>query len=282
MSIQYQKVTNEGRQTIIAFIDGQMKVTDSESNPMFDSLFERLESGDHENIADMFDHEHAINRVFEHLSERVSVANGAVYFDGDPVDNVLSKHILRLIEAGEDTSFLINFWEKIATNPSENSREHLMDWLRREDFSITADGDIVGYKGLREDGTSIHAGPGIVDGVEQTGHLPNNEGSVIELPRSNVDDDTFADCSYGLHVGTYDYASRFSRGRTVEVLVNPRDVVMVPSRDSDKMRVCRYKVGKVSIGLRDTAVVHDYADVEDVDDDWSEDYDDDHDDWGFR
>jgi hypothetical protein len=51
-------------------------------------------------------------------------------------------------------------------------------------------------------------------------------------------------CSVGLHVGTYDYASNFTLN-VLEVHVNPRDVVSVPT-DSNwaKVRCCRYVVIK--------------------------------------
>jgi len=50
-------------------------------------------------------------------------------------------------------------------------------------------------------------------------------------------------CHTGLHVGTYAYASNFGQGALLEVQVNPRDVVSVPTDCSAaKMRTCRYVV----------------------------------------
>jgi hypothetical protein len=56
-----------------------------------------------------------------------------------------------------------------------------------------------------------------------------------------VDDDSSKDCSYGLHVGTYEYASMFAPVLT-EVKFDPADIVSVPDYDTNKVRVCRYTV----------------------------------------
>jgi hypothetical protein len=68
---------------------------------------------------------------------------------------------------------------------------------------------------------------------------------VIETERRQVDDNTHAECSYGLHVGSHQYASGFrgANGRLLIVKVNPRDVVSVPSDGAaQKIRTCRYEV----------------------------------------
>ena len=59
-------------------------------------------------------------------------------------------------------------------------------------------------------------------------------------------DDRRNHCSHGLHVGSLDYASDFSRGKLVVVKVNPKDVVSVPSDCAcQKCRVSAYKVVSV-------------------------------------
>lgn len=46
-----------------------------------------------ETVAELVDVEAAISNCFEQLSERVSVANGKVYFDGDEVRGAITDHI---------------------------------------------------------------------------------------------------------------------------------------------------------------------------------------------
>jgi len=264
----YKVVEKDGVRTVTAFVNGEMLVASSQTHSNLNDIVQRLFEDKTEGIEFLFSQEKAVTDSFKRVSERVQVKNGEVYFDGDVVHNALSDHMLDLIQQGGDVSSLVAFWEKVAQNPSEHSRNQLFEWLRRHKFTITADGDILAYKGLRRDGSSIHAGPGIVDGVEMNGHLPNKEGSVMEIARSTVVADSFVGCAAGLHVGTYEYASSFGHGVTVEVFVNPRDVVSVPTDcNAQKVRVCRYKVGKASAGKRTSAVA---ADVK-ADNDWASD-----------
>jgi len=270
----YKIVTQDGVRTVTAIVDGNLLVTSDETNPNFDEIAMRLFEGKTANIEVLFTAEKAVEESFKRVSERVQVLNGEVYFDGDVVHNALSEHMLSLIYKGEDVSPLVAFWEKIAQNPSEHSRAQLFEWLNRHKFTITADGDILAYKGLRSDSTSVHAGPGIVDGKPMNGHLPNKEGSIVEIGRSKVVADSFVGCASGLHVGTYEYASSFGHGVTVEAYINPRDVVSVPTDcDAQKVRVCRYRVGKASAAKRTESVATDVSAK--VDNDWASDADND-------
>ncbi|MCE3285930.1 MAG: hypothetical protein K0R70_2186, partial [Steroidobacteraceae bacterium] len=174
------------------------------------------------------------------------------YFDGDEVHGTLVDTILRFMAEGEDFGPLVKFFENVAANPNDHSREQLYDWLlaqQRKDGGVTIDEDgmLVAYKGVRRDGdgslVSGWAGKAIVDGVEVEGHIPNKIGSVIEMPRTQVVHDPASACSRGLHVGTFAYAKGYARGALLRVSVNPRDVVSVPTEaGGEKVRVCRYVV----------------------------------------
>src|ERR1019366_5793465 len=130
----------------------------------------------------------------------------------------------------------------VASNPNEHSREQLYSWLDARDFTITSDGNLVGYKGVKSDLKSVHSGPGIVNGEAINGHLDNSPGNTVEIARSVVQHDPSNGCASGLHVGTYDYARSWGTV-TLKVEVNPRDVVSVPTDcDAAKVRVCRYEV----------------------------------------
>lgn len=242
---QFRLNEDEDRANIIVADESGKVYHADDKNKNFGEILRRAKTGDFgERFLSLFSMEEQLKDVFNKVSERVSVAYGQVYFDNEPMDNVLSQHILRSMNEGTaDHQHLIAFWENIAANPSQESREELMTWLSAADFTITVDGLIVGYKGLNADFTSIFSGPGIVNGVEFNGNIPNNIGSVIEMNRTKVDPDRRRECSYGMHVGTWAYASKFSRGAVVAVHVNPRDIVSVPlDCKGQKMRVCRYVV----------------------------------------
>lgn len=214
------------------------------NHPNYTAVKAKVDAGSYDGLLELFDVGATVNAKFQKLSTRVAVEKGELLFDGDVMDNVLAKQIMRAVNEGtEDFAPLVAFLEKVAANPSEHSREQLYVWLDKHEFTITERGDIVGYRGLRDDYTSRNAGPGIVNGERSSGHLDNSPGNVVEIARSSVVANSFQGCAHGLHVGTFDYAKSWSRGKLVEVHVDPRDVVSVPTDCSaQKMRVCRYKV----------------------------------------
>lgn len=182
------------------------------------------------------------------LSERITYDSTTqnILFDGDTLDNAVAEHIIRILDEGGNTdsySSLVAFLEKLYQNPSEESREALYSFMVRHNLTIDPDGDFYAYKGVKSDLGSIHSGFGIVNGVTMNGSLKNAPGSIVEIPRSQVNTDRNIGCSTGLHVGSYSYARGFSQGALLTVKVNPRDVVSVPTDCAyQKIRVSRYKV----------------------------------------
>jgi hypothetical protein len=216
------------------------------------------------------------------LSSRVKVENGEVLLDGVALSNALTDHILKLMaEQSGDLTGWVRFLERIEANPNDHSREALFTWLDalgEFDGGITIDsatGFLVGYKGVRRDENgnlfSVRSGPAIVDGVEHTdGPVPNAVGSVIEMPRDEVQHDPSIGCSRGLHVGTWSYAKSWNQGAMLEVHVDPADVVSVPTQcGAQKMRCAKYLVVGVIEQPYTTATLPSVG----------EDFDEDHDDF---
>lgn len=249
--MRFTLVENDGFASVTVLSNGELLVATNE-HPNFKTIVACAIAGEYDGIEDLFDVSRAVAKKFEKHSERVSIANGQVYFDGEIVDNALTKQILRFMEDGvEDFKPLVNFFEKIAVNPNPHSREQLFRWLQNHDFPIDADGDIIAYKGVRKDGagnyTSISQGPAIVNGESVRGYVPNPLGAIVEMPRNTVEFDPAVGCSSGLHAGTWSYASGFAQGAVLKVKINPRDVVSVPTDCADqKVRVCRYTVLEVT------------------------------------
>ena len=251
MSISYTiNQTADSATATVIFSDGAVKQIPS-SHPRYADIVVALTAGgganiDESVILDLVRPVLGAQKKLTRLSERVSYDGYNILFDGDAIDGALAEHIFRIIEEGGTEhayKALVAFMEKLATNPSEDSRNSLYDFIQHWGITIDPDGDFYVYKGVNADGTSINSGFGIVDGVTMNGHLPNKPGSVIEIPRSMVDDNTSVACAVGLHAGSYDYASRFSQGKLYLVKVNPRDVVAVPKDHKfAKIRISRYKV----------------------------------------
>lgn len=269
----YTKVSNNEDANIAVFLPGRpLPLVAHSSHPNWDEIIEQVEADDEDGLVELFDlAEAAAVKFREALSDRVSVDNGTVYLDGDPVDNALTNQVLRFLQEDvDDWAPLVNFFEKVQANPNEHSREQLYEWITRHALTITEEGDIVAYKGVTSDNqgnlVSQHSGSAIVNGKPLTGRIPNAIGSTIEMARSTVQHDPSTGCSTGLHVGTYEYAQSYSRsGALLEVRINPRDVVSVPSDCShQKMRVCRYTVVKAITDRYSTAVRYDGADEDDT------------------
>lgn len=247
MSLQFTLIGGEdGEQNIVVFVQGAAPQVAHSTHPNFEKILEGARSGD-ESIVALFDVAATVGQKFQRLSERITTKFGKLFLDNVEVDNALTSQVLRFLDAGvDDWQPLVNFFENVQANPNEHSREQLYNWLSQEDFTITQDGMIVGYKGVRPTDKgfeSINRGTAIVDGVTYTGSIPNHIGAVVEMPRTEVQHDPSVGCHRGLHVGTYDYASGFAQGALLEVHVNPRDVVSVPTDCNwAKVRTCRYVV----------------------------------------
>lgn len=244
---------SKGKSLAIFYADGDSE-TIPETHVSFNAIIEKLISGTatDEDVRDLTRVLETVARKMSSLSERVSVDGTNVYFDGDPLAGELSEVIKSLFAEGS-TNFkpLVNFLEKCKQNPSQQSVDDLYRWIKKGDLVIDPDGDIVAYKGVGKDANgvsqSIHRGTAFVDGVEFTGNIPNAPGTVVSMPRSEVDPNQMVGCSTGLHAGTYDYAMQYlgwnRETRLILVKINPRDVVSVPTDEQDrKMRVSRYTV----------------------------------------
>ncbi|MCV7286145.1 hypothetical protein H7J87_12480 [Mycolicibacterium wolinskyi] len=184
---------------------------------------------------------------------------------GDPVEEVMLAAAIRLTNSDADLAPLGAFLRRLERNPSQASRSQLFGWLKAGGFTLTTEGLIVGYKSVRGDGRSAHAGREPVtvqsqDGSIETvfGRVPYPVGATVWMPRDLVNEDRDSGCSVGLHVGTFGYAEDFSEQMLV-VLVDPADVVSVPTDSrAQKMRVCRLYVAARHDGeqISETVIDH--------------------------
>jgi hypothetical protein len=240
------------REHLTVVVKGKGQFPATSDHPNYEAILDAARAGD-PNVIDLFDVAHTAGTKFARLTERVTASNGVVYLDGVPMHNALTAQIADFIGQNEDVSTLVNFYDKLVTNPNQESVEHLYKFIEANQdnesgaFTITPEGKFIAYKGVRSDGNggyeSTTAGEAIVDDVLIQGYIPNKVGSVVEMRRDQVVFDPSNHCSSGLHVGTFSYAKSFGRnGAMLKVLIDPRDVVSVPNDSKEKMRVCRYEV----------------------------------------
>lgn len=247
--MKYNIVYEDGDPTsVTVFTEQGSTFTADSGHRNFQEIVERIKDAESESeIETLFDLSTVLDKEFSRIGERVLVRSGELLFDGESVDSSVASLAVRFHEQGNTDKLeaIVAFMEKLAQNPSENSRKQLYNWLTANNFSITDDGDIIAYKGVRLTGNGFQSsskGTAIVNGVWHRGNIPNTPGTIIEMPRGDVVDDPHNPCSTGLHVGDWSYASGFA-SITLLVKVNPRDVVSVPNdANHRKVRCCRYKV----------------------------------------
>jgi ribosomal protein S27AE len=139
----------------------------------------------------------------------------------------------------------------------------LFKFLEHNGHPITTEGNFIAYRAVRGDFLDKH-----------TGTMNNAVGNVVEVPRSQVDDNPNNVCSHGLHVATLEYAKGFgtSGDRLLDVEVDPSDVVAVPTDyNGTKMRVCKFKVVAESKGLIDKPLVESSYEPEEDEEETNED-----------
>lgn len=252
MTVQFSFTRSEdGTETIVLIgSQGVRVVPDSHAN--YSEVYDALINGnpDEQEVYELADAATRVTAELQRLSDRVLIKGDTIYFDGDPMETRLTRHIVDMIRAGDENyTGYVAFLENVQANPSKASRKSLFKFLDKHDLVITEDGQFIGYKGINNDGKSSTAGHEDVtvtlpDGTVEVhqGRIPNPVGAVIEMPRSLVDDNRDVACSVGLHVGNFSFAQSFAQ-KLLTVKVNPRDVVSVPSDSNDqKIRTRRYTV----------------------------------------
>ncbi len=168
----------------------------------------------------------------------ISFNDTTILIDGVPIYGALCKQIRLMHDEGLPLEPMINFVRKMRKNPSYRIREQLWGFIEacQKDggFTIADDGDIMAYKVVGEDYKDKHSG-----------RFDNSIGSIVSMPREEVDDNPANTCSAGLHFCAYSYVNSFSgdNDHLMLVKVNPADVVSIPADyDNAKARCCRYEV----------------------------------------
>jgi hypothetical protein len=226
-----------------------------------------------EEISSLLKVDEAVSQYTNHI---VEIKSDGVYYEGIKVNLLVAQRIMDFFKKGLPFEPLVNFLVKLKNNTSFHSQQETYSFLEKCGLHITEDGDFLGYKAVRNDWMDIYSGT-ILYGI----------GAIVQMDRSEVDDDFRKDCSYGFHVGTLNYAQGYggTDSRILLVKVSPEDVVSVAGDGhADKLRACRVEVIKEidrNTQLNQplyTSSAEPYDDEdEDEDDSWVDDLDDDYD-----
>lgn len=170
----------------------------------------------------------------------------SVSYLGEELPQSLADKVRAIHEEGLPLSLFEKFWQNLQLNPSSSSVRELYEFLEYKELPLTEDGCFLAYKGLDSNFWSISGNKEtkVISGeVNSSGNIFNGVGEKIEVRRWDVDDNRANHCSFGLHVGSLDYARGFSQGTVVVVKINPKDVVSVPNDcNCQKCRVSAYEV----------------------------------------
>lgn len=206
----------------------------------------RLPSEQQEEAIEKALREASPNREMAQKGFQVNVATQEVAYHGELLPAPLAQKVFSLIRENLPVTLLEKFWENLKKNPSYNSVRELYDFLSYKELPITEDGCFLAYRGLQKDFYSIRGNTStkVIQGnVNSQGQIFNGVGEYIEVERNSVDDDRDNQCSFGVHAGSWQYASQWSQGGMVVVKINPKDVVSVPKDyDCQKLRCCAYSV----------------------------------------
>ena len=255
-------------------------------HPNFQNAKNAILEGDYESLGEYVD---IAKSVEDFVEGDIEVRDEVVYYKNHRLHGVVVDKLLGMLRAGmKDSAPLVNFITRLQSNPSANSVNELYSFLSYKSLPTTPEGKVLGYKGVKGDfySSTGNADTIVVQGEVNDSHQILNEvGATIEVARRCVDDNKDNHCSYGLHVGSYDYANSWAGqdGRLLVVEFDPEDAVSVPTDcDFQKLRVSKYNV----VGdITDTRKEYDKPVYEankpiydEVDDDWSDegDWDDDY------
>ena len=200
----------------------------------------------YDDLGDLLD----ITKAVENFVEGdIEVRDEVVFYKGHRLHGVVVEKLLEMLRAGmRDSAPLTNFITRLQSNPSANSVNELYSFMSYKSLPNTPEGKILGYKGVQKDfwSTTGNADTIVLQGKTNDRHQILNEvGATIEVARRCVDDNKDNHCSFGLHVGSYDYADGWAGadGRLLVVEFDPADAVSVPTDcDFQKLRVSKYKV----------------------------------------
>ena len=241
MSVPY--ILSENSLTI--FVEGKPH-TLRKDHANFNLARKAILDGETEKLADLVDVQRAVE---DFVQGDIEVKDEVVYYRGHRLHGVVVDKLLEMLRAGlKDSAPITNFITRLQANPSANSVAELYTFLGYKNLPTTAEGKVLGYKGVQHDywSTTGNADTIVVQGQTNERHQILNEvGATIEVARRCVDDNKDNHCSFGLHVGSYDYANEWAgeSGKLLVVEFDPADAVSVPTDcDFQKLRVSKYKV----------------------------------------
>jgi hypothetical protein len=197
----------------------------------YDAIREALKNKDHARVESLINVRQA---VIKYAAGKVTVDGDRVMYGDHEIKGSVVQRILAMIREGFDPQPMVRFLQNLMANPSKRAVDELYGFLESTALPITEDGCFLAYKKVNDNYRDFY-----------TGTMDNSVGTVVEMPRNQVDDERGRTCSYGLHFCSLSYLPHYhgGHGRVMIVKINPADVVSIPSDyNNAKGRACRYEV----------------------------------------
>lgn len=174
---------------------------------------------------------------------KITFENDYIFFGNYELPTSFRDYIFRLRNSDSDFTRFNKFLNRLFSNPTKIGFSSAIDFVIRHGLTILEDGQIIAYKGVQNDHYSQHGNKETIvkrGTVDANGRILNKLNETIEVDRNQVDMDRNAGCSFGLHVGSHQYASGFSQV-LMTVRLDPADICCVPNDSNfQKIRVCAY------------------------------------------
>ncbi|WOF44316.1 hypothetical protein KNJ79_05135 [Sphingopyxis indica] len=222
----------------ITLMLGSKPVVIPSSHVQFETIRDSLRNGveDVEFYRGLVDIKEAVVR---YMKGYVRVEDGVLTYKDRPIDTYLTRKILAFLKSGEEglVEPLVAFLERLQLNPSYRAQQQLYQWVEKANLPITPDGFILAFKRVRKDYWDHNTGKTFFHKV----------GAVLEMPRSECDEDPDRTCSAGIHFCSIEYLKRGPVGESDDpvmiVKIDPADVTAIPRDYNDtKGRCCRMEV----------------------------------------
>lgn len=237
---------------------GMKRLVVPNDHPNFRTIREKLTSGvfTAQELEQLADVRTSVRNWFS-VNGRFTLKNDLLALDGVTFSEAVTDKVLRMMDAGNSPTALMNFLIKTRQNPSATAQKELLLFCVANGFMIHDDGDLIAYKAVDMNYLDLHSRTVTykpVDkmtdedkakftlGVDKLGREENVSVSIhrgqtlVSMPRNAVDDNRDRTCSYGLHFAAFEYAQSFggNASRMVVLKVNPADVVSIPSDYNDQ------------------------------------------------
>lgn len=167
---------------------------------------------------------------------KVEIVHGQLLVDGKYSTGAAADKILSFSKRKLPVKAMMAFVARLQKNPSYRAREDMFAWIDANNMPITPDGCFLAFKIVRGDYWDIYTGNTFLHTV----------GSVIEMPREQVDDNPNNTCSAGAHFCGENYLPHYASAydsRIVVLKIAPEDVVAFPyDYNLAKGRAYKYEV----------------------------------------